>query len=151
MHDGGALLVTGVHEVVRALMHGGLDEHRTDDGDVVRLLGRLGHVAAQLEVGRGADRIGEALGLAFLRIEGVDVAHAALHVEVDDGLGLAAFAGRARGGGGAQLVAVGQDADTKGGLGGLEHELTPGFAVEGEHWIGHDGGAGKGWLGSEEE
>ena len=110
MHDGTALLVPRVHEVVGTLMHSGLDQHGANDGDLVRLLGGLGHVTAELEVCLGADGIREAFGFALLRVKGVDVAHAALHVEVDDGLGLAAFAGWASRSCRAQLVAMGKDA-----------------------------------------
>jgi len=87
--DRPALLVGRAHDILAGGVDAGLGTHRTDHGDLAGLFGELGQITAKLEVGLGLDRTLGTLGVAGLRIQRVDVRHAADHLEPDDALGLA--------------------------------------------------------------
>lgn len=91
MLDGAAQVVAGVHHI-SALLVRALDRvHRVDDGDFVHDFSGFGQVVADHDVvGAGGDGFGFAHDFFFLglRIEGVDVAHAAGHEQINDVLGL---------------------------------------------------------------
>jgi len=95
MDDGAALFKAGAHEVLRVRMHADLGGHRADDGDLVGDLRDLGQILGQLIAGLGRDGTARAFRVAGLRVEGIDVAEAALELDEDDALGLAE-AGAAR-------------------------------------------------------
>ena len=86
MLDGVAFGKAGAHEVLSRRMHANLGRHGADQGNLVGHLGGMRQVFSHLEVCRSFDGIGRSLGLALLGVEGVNVAHATLHIDKDDAL-----------------------------------------------------------------
>ena len=143
-----ALLEASAHEVGGGSMHADLGGHAADDGDLVGDLHGLGQEGRQLIPGLGRDGRGGPLVGAGLRVEGVDVRHAAGEFDEDDSLGLAEArqAGvrsrarslrRLR-----ELTEERQDAQAKGDLGAAFDERTAGERIaelvgrNGEaHWM----------------
>lgn len=87
MLDRAALAIAGVHGV-RTLLVRALDGgHRINDSDFIHDLRRFREVVTDLDaIGSGVDHGGGAHHVFFLRlrIEGIEMAHAAGHVEVND-------------------------------------------------------------------
>ena len=127
--DAAALRVAGVLEVVALLVGTLVRIHATQDRHLVGLTSEQWDVFGKANaIDASVDRLGRAhdLGVVRLRIKGVQVAHAALHIEVDDvarGRDLLQWRGvLACGEGLASELA--ESCDTEEGLRGLRHEDT---------------------------
>src|SRR5690606_31067052 len=122
--DRGALLVAGVHQVVPLVVRPGGGGEGSEDGELVGPLREPGEVAGDLDaVDLGGD--GPRLPLVLMPrfgVEGVEMRHAPVHVEVDDVLRRAGSLGETGGGAGAGGESEG--ADPEKGLGGALHEAA---------------------------
>ena len=135
--DGAALLVAVANDVLAGRVNAGLRAHAADDGDFVRIFGEVLHDAAEFKAGLRADGLLRSLGGAFLGVQGVDVTHAAGHLEEDDVFGLAeAGASRCRSGFGGFFCREGsaaeavQNGDAERGAGPAFAEGTAGNGIE---------------------
>ena len=84
MLDGAALLVAAADQILAAGMHARFRGHAADDGNLVGLLREVLHRATKLKACFGRNGLDRSLRASFLRIERVDVRHAADHLEEDD-------------------------------------------------------------------
>ena len=139
MDDGASRRIAGVHEVFPLFVGALGGAERADEGDFVGVFGQQREAVAELDsIGIGGDGldgsadVGRRVGFG---IEGVDVGHAAGHVEVDDMFRLAAT-GLEHGGVGGERGVVEKpghrsaDGEAEAGAGGAAEEIAAVELVE---------------------
>jgi len=108
--------VTGVHDILPLIMSTGLLCHGADDGQFVRLFGKIGQQTGDLDpicIGFDGRRDAFDFGVG-LGVEGIDVAHAAIHVDKDNVLRLWVLGGYVASSGGGGIHGSGHYGDAKG-------------------------------------
>jgi len=128
--DGAADLVARVHVVVPLLVRALGRGHRLDHGELVGVAAEEGEIVGQLQVVDGGV---ETLCRSHYRrvglgVKGVEVGHAAVHVEIDDALrgGDLLQRGGARPGGAGESRQGTEGADAEKRLGGTGNEMAAG-------------------------
>jgi hypothetical protein len=119
-------IVSGAHFVDALLVRALRVRHRADDRHLLRVLRDERQVAGDADaVGFCGDGLGRALARgARLGVEGIDVAHAALHEKIDDACRLRLAARLGRHGERDRCAADRQQADAEKGARGVGDELA---------------------------